>query len=144
MSFLSRIKDLGKPQDDEEVPSEALSTEGMVTQSGAQAVDTQASPSTIQQGATTTADSIISESAPSEFAPDFQDTRMRLDATDQAALETRTGLPVIGKWPLERQQRFIVGKQRLDALELPGSLADDLLELSQFRGAIRDGCFVRV
>ncbi|MFT3857888.1 MAG: methyl-accepting chemotaxis protein [Aquabacterium sp.] len=107
MSFLSRIKDLGKSQDDEEVQSEALSTEGMVTQSGAQAVDTQSSPSTIQQGATTTADSIISESAPSEFAPDFQDTRMRMEATEQAASETRTGLPVIGQWRLERQQRFV-------------------------------------
>ena len=54
MSFLSRIKDLGKTQGDEEVQSEALSTEGMVTQAGSQAVDTQSSPSTIQAGATTT------------------------------------------------------------------------------------------
>src|SRR5690606_25956726 len=121
MSFLSRIKDMGRTQEEEDVPSEALSTEGMVTQAGAQAVDTQPSPSTIQAGATTTADSIISESAPSESAADFQDTRMRQEAADQAAMETRTGLPVIGNWRLERQQRFVTFALGLCVAGLLGS-----------------------
>lgn len=111
MSFLSRIKDLGKTQDDEEVQSEALSTEGMVTSSGAQSVDTQAAPSTIQPGGSTiTSDSIISEAAPSEFPPDYHDNRLKNEVPDGPLMaEPQTGLPVIGKWRLDRQQRFIGG-----------------------------------
>ncbi|TAK87833.1 MAG: methyl-accepting chemotaxis protein [Aquabacterium sp.] len=111
MSFLSRIKDLGKTQDDEEVQSEALSTEGMVTSSGAQSVDTQAAPSTLQPGSTITSDSIISEAAPSEFPPDYHDNRLKNEAVDtpNALLEPQTGLPVIGQWRLDKQQRFIGG-----------------------------------
>jgi twitching motility protein PilJ len=103
MSFLSRIKDLGKSQDEDEVQSEALSTEGMVTSSGAQTVDTQASPSTIQPGHNT-ADSIISESAPSEFPPDYHDARQRPDAPSSSLMEPQSGLPVIGTWRLARRQ----------------------------------------
>ncbi|MBI3383498.1 MAG: type IV pili methyl-accepting chemotaxis transducer N-terminal domain-containing protein [Aquabacterium sp.] len=111
MSFLSRIKDLGKTQDDDEVQSEALSTEGMVTSSGAQSVDTQAAPSTIQPGGSTiTSDSIISEDAPSEFPPDYHDNRLKNEVPDGPLMaEPQTGLPVIGKWRLDRQQRFIGG-----------------------------------
>jgi len=111
MSFLSRIKDLGKTQDDDEVQSEALSTEGMVTSSGAQSVDTQAAPSTIQPGGSTiTSDSIISEAAPSEFPPDYHDNRLKNEVPDGPLMaEPQTGLPVIGKWRLDRQQRFIGG-----------------------------------
>ncbi|MBI2734862.1 MAG: type IV pili methyl-accepting chemotaxis transducer N-terminal domain-containing protein, partial [Aquabacterium sp.] len=111
MSFLSRIKDLGKTKDDDEVQSEALSTEGMVTSSGAQSVDTQASPSTIQPGGSTiTSDSIISEAAPSEFPPDYHDNRLKAEAAEGPLMaEPQTGLPVIGKWRLDRQQRFIGG-----------------------------------
>lgn len=110
MSFLSRIKDLGKTQDEEEVQSEALNTEGMVTSSGAQTVDTQASPSTIQPGMTNSSDSIISEAAPSEFPPDYHDNRIKNESSGSSALaDTKTGLPVIGGWRLDRQQRFIGG-----------------------------------
>ncbi|MDO9237937.1 MAG: methyl-accepting chemotaxis protein [Aquabacterium sp.] len=110
MSFLSRIKDLGKTQDEEEVQSEALSTEGLVTSAGAQNIDTQSSPSRIQPASTISSDSIISESAPSEFPPDYNDNRLRNEAVDrQASSDNHTGLPVIGAWRLERQQRFIGG-----------------------------------
>ena len=40
MSFLSRIKDMGKSRDDAEVQVEALSTEGAATAAGAQGADT--------------------------------------------------------------------------------------------------------
>ena len=110
MSFLSRIKDLGKTQDEEEVQSEALSTEGLVTSAGSQNIDTQSSPSSIQPASTITSDSIISESAPSEFPPDYNDNRLRNEVVDRQALsDGHTGLPVIGAWRLERQQRFIGG-----------------------------------
>ena len=62
MSFLSRIKEMGKKQDEDEVQPEALSTEGLVTADGPQVVDTQtqAGSSTLQSPTTTTSDSIIS------------------------------------------------------------------------------------
>lgn len=120
MSFLSRIKDLGKSQDDEEVQSEALSTEGMVTSSGAQSVDTQASPSTIQPGSSTiTSDSIISEAAPSEFPPDYHDMRLKNEAVDgHVTPERQSGLPLIGHWRLDRQQRFVIGALGVGVLGL--------------------------
>lgn len=107
MSFLSRFKELGKSQDRDEVQPEALSTEGMVTAAGAQMVDTQASPSTLTGGATTTSDSIISEAAPSQFPDDYNETRLRPDGDGLPAAEARSGLPLIGHLRLDRQQRVL-------------------------------------
>jgi len=119
MSFLSRFKELGKSQDREEVQPEALSTEGMVTVDGAQLVDTQASPSTLQPGATTTSDSIISEAAPSQFPDDYNDTRLRPDVDAVPIVsEARSGLPVIGQWRLDRQQRVLGGALAVGVLGL--------------------------
>ncbi|NBD19748.1 methyl-accepting chemotaxis protein [Aquabacterium fontiphilum] len=110
MSILSRIKDLGKKQDEEEVQPDALSTEGMVTANGAQAVDTQSAGSTISPPSTTAStDSIISEAAPSEFPPDYLDARNTELAPDAALSEPRTGLPLIGHLRLDRQQRALAG-----------------------------------
>ena len=112
MSFLSRIKELGKSQDREEVQPEALSTEGMVTADGSQQVDTQSSPSTIQPGGnTTTSDSIISEAAPSQFPDDYNETRLNAEAqaTPVPGSESQTGLPLIGHLRLDRQQRILGG-----------------------------------
>ena len=58
MSFLSRIKDMGKTKGDDEIPSEALSTEGMVSVTGNQVVDTESGASTVQPGG---GEAIISE-----------------------------------------------------------------------------------
>jgi hypothetical protein len=49
--------------------------------------------------------SIISEAAPSELA-DFSETRLPADAPAKPA---STGLPLIGRWPLPRQQRLLSG-----------------------------------
>ncbi len=121
MSFLSRIKELGKSQDDHEVAPESLSTEGLVTATGAQAVDTQ-SPhlSTIQAGGnTTTVDSIISEAAPSEFPPDYHENRQQQsDGVDSVLSEPQSGLPVIGNLRLDRQQRVLGGALAVGVLGL--------------------------
>jgi len=116
MSFLSRIKDLGKSQDEDEIQPEALTSEAPVSPSGASSVDIEthshsqsAVSSTLQPGASTTSDSIISEAAPSEFPPDYHDTRVKPDVQDGVSNETRTGLPIIGQWSLERQQRALLG-----------------------------------
>ncbi len=108
MSFLSRIKDLGKSQDEDEVQPEALASEGPVTASGDQAMDSRgAVSSTLQPGAGAAADSIISEAAPSEFPPDYHDNRLKAEAAAGLSSETSTGLPVIGAWSLARQQRLL-------------------------------------
>ncbi len=102
MSFLSRIKEMGKTKGDDEVPSEALSTEGMVSASGSQVVDTEAGASTIQPAGT---EAIISESVPSEFPADYQ--RPNEDLSEASLMEPRTGLPLVGHLKLDRQQRLL-------------------------------------
>ncbi|MBC7700650.1 methyl-accepting chemotaxis protein [Aquabacterium sp.] len=119
MSFLSRIKDLGKSQDEDEVQPEALASEAPVTSSRVNTVDTHNSvSSTLQPGGVSSSDSIISEVAPSEFPPDYHDARVKAEALDAANADSRTGLPVIGSWPLERQQRALFGAFILGGLGL--------------------------
>ncbi|WP_294637545.1 methyl-accepting chemotaxis protein [uncultured Aquabacterium sp.] len=117
MSFLSRIKELGKPREEDEVQPEALSTEGMVVTSGARTVDTQsASPSTLQPATQT--DSVISEAAPSEFPPDYFDNRLKADTLEDGVLEPQSGLPLVGHLGLDRQQRLLGGVLAVGVLGL--------------------------
>ena len=121
MSFLSRIKDLGKSRDEDEVQPEALVAEGLVTADGAQTVDTQTSHSGLPTSAQE--ESIISEAAPSEFPADYHDTRLRpeVDLGDQLPPEPKTNLPLIGNLGLERQQRLLVGGVILGVIGLVAS-----------------------
>ncbi len=122
MSFLSRFKELGKSQDHDEVQPEALSTEGMVTTNGGMhMVDTQLSPSTLQSGATTTSDSIISEAVPSQFPDDYNETRMHALDAGMPVSESGSagsGLPLIGHLQLDRQQRLLAGTLAVGVLGL--------------------------
>jgi twitching motility protein PilJ len=118
MSFLSRFKELGKSQDRDEVQAEALSEDGMVTAAGVQMVDTQATHSTLQGGATTTSDSIISEAAPSQFPDDYNETRLRSDNEVLPSAEALSGLPLIGHLRLDRQQRVLGGALAVGVLGL--------------------------
>ena len=118
MSFLSRFKELGKSQDRDEVQPEALSTEGSVTVAGVQREDAQVAPSTLQSGATTTSDSIISEAAPSQFPEDYNETRMQPDLDGAVPSEVRSGLPLIGHLRLDRQQRLLGGTLAVGVLGL--------------------------
>lgn len=102
MSFLSRIKDMGKTKGDDEVPSEALSTEGMVSTTGVHVPDTEAGAATVQSVPN---ESIISESAPSEFPADYQ--RPNEDISEVSLMEPRSGLPLMGHLKLDRQQRLL-------------------------------------
>lgn len=104
MSFLDKIKDSNNPNAsaDEEAHHEAATT-----QAGAGEHDT-AAPSTLHPvGADS---SIISEAAPSELPGDFGDTRLRADAgiEEATSLEPNSGLPIIGRWSLGRQQRALL------------------------------------
>lgn len=102
MSFLSRIKDMGKTKGDDEIPSEALSTEGMVSTTGVHVPDTEAGAATVQSVPN---ESIISESAPSEFPADYQ--RPNEDISEVSLMEPRSGLPLMGHLKLDRQQRLL-------------------------------------
>jgi twitching motility protein PilJ len=50
--------------------------------------------------------SIISEAAPSELAPDYSDSRVAGSGVAPAPFDS--GLPLIGRWQIERQQRVLV------------------------------------
>ncbi len=53
-------------------------------------------------------DSIISESAPSEMASEFAETRLP-GSRETPPVRPAAALPLIGGWPPERQQRVLVG-----------------------------------
>jgi twitching motility protein PilJ len=108
MSFLDRIKGAGRKNEaDIPLPSapfeEQALVPGEVTQRLAQ--NTQA-PSTLAPGAREDGrdSSIITEAAPSEMTGEFGETRMSSEADGDGY---NSGLPVIGKWPLAQQQRFL-------------------------------------
>jgi twitching motility protein PilJ len=79
--------------------------------------------------------SIISEAAPSELAGDFSDSRQMTSGAEPAVFNS--GLPVIGAWPIARQQSSLV---LLFAAGLLGLLAWAGLSLSASgRGADQVG-----
>jgi twitching motility protein PilJ len=53
-------------------------------------------------------DSIITEAAPSELSTEFSDSRMLGDEMAAVAPAFSSGLPIIGAWPLARQQRAMI------------------------------------
>jgi twitching motility protein PilJ len=105
MSFLDRIKGAGRKNEADiplpSAPFDELSppvTPGEVTvRLGG------GTPAQRGEGADS---SIITEAAPSELAPDFTETRMA--GSDVEAEGFTSGLPVIGTWPLARQQRALL------------------------------------
>jgi twitching motility protein PilJ len=108
MSFLDRIKGAGRKNEaDIPLPSapfeEQALTPGEVTQRLSQS--TQA-PSTLAPGLREDGrdSSIITEAAPSEMTGEFGETRMSGEAEGDGF---SSGLPIIGAWPLARQQRFL-------------------------------------
>jgi len=57
-----------------------------------------------------TGSSIIAEAAPSELTGEFPETRLPGDRTEAAKGKRRLPtLPMIGSWPLEQQQRALIG-----------------------------------
>ena len=70
--------------------------------------------------------SIISEASPSELAGDFGESR-HLD-TEGDAEPVSSGLPVIGGWPLARQQRALAIAFGLGGRDAAKKILDDALE----------------
>ncbi len=106
MSFLDKIKDSGNPQASSAGEDAHHHGDAATTQAGAEH-DTAAPSSLHPAGADS---SIISEAAPSELPGDFGDTRLRQEpaAEEAVSLESTTGLPLIGRWSLGRQQRALL------------------------------------
>jgi twitching motility protein PilJ len=111
MSLLDRIK--GKP------PAEAVVTQGL--EPAAKPFDELAPPdnpmeATMRLGAHTQApensrvpgDSIITEAAPSELSTEFSDSRLLSGDNRAGAAAFTSGLPIVGAWPLARQQRAMI------------------------------------
>ena len=53
--------------------------------------------------------SIISEASPSEMATEYSETRIPTEADELGAGLGGSGLPVIGQWPVAKQQRVLLG-----------------------------------
>jgi twitching motility protein PilJ len=108
MSFLDRIKGArrAKPEVDSSVPSAPFGE--LEPAAGPMESTERLGQSTLSpSGGHGDADSsIISEAAPSELAADFSETR--LPGADAQAAAFTSGLPVVGGWPLARQQRAMV------------------------------------
>ncbi len=105
MSLLDRIKGAGraKPEADIQLPSAPF--DDMASAPSPTEVTVRLGQSTLAPGAREGADSsIISEAAPSELAPEFSETRLPGSETDGFT----SGLPIIGSWPLAKQQRALV------------------------------------
>jgi twitching motility protein PilJ len=79
--------------------------------------------------------SIISEAAPSEMAGDFTETRIRAESPEIEP--AGTGLPLIGQWAPDQQQRTLVGLFVLGLLGL--GLATFLALSAANRGALQVG-----
>ena len=107
MSFLDKFKTKGwnkGPDDEPGSPFDEM--EPKPDASGAATLEMMPTgvPTVTQEDDT----SIISEAAPSEMAADFHETRARgADAAELAA--AGTGLPLIGHWAADQQQRTLVG-----------------------------------
>jgi twitching motility protein PilJ len=107
MSFLDRIKGAGraKPESDKPAASEPFDE---LSPPAPGEVTVRLGQSTITPGERDGHDgnSIISEAAPSELAAEFGETRLAGSSDESDTFHS--GLPVVGAWPLERQQRAMV------------------------------------
>jgi twitching motility protein PilJ len=107
MSFLDRIKGAGRVRPDADTleppaPFDELSPPALVE------ATVRLGQSTLSPGDREGRDgnSIITEAAPSELAADYVEPRVA--AAPEEAEGFNSGLPVVGTWPLERQQRAMV------------------------------------
>ena len=126
MSFLDRIKDTARPPVAPAAspghPFDELAPPANPMESTQRLGQSTLSP---ELGRLDGDASIISEAAPSELAGDFADSRMPGMGTEQEAFSS--GLPLIGAWPLLRQQRGLV---ILFGAGLLGLLATGVLALN--------------
>jgi twitching motility protein PilJ len=105
MSFLDRIKGAGRAKPEADTPEPPAPFDELSPPAPVEV--------TVRLGQGNPGDregrdgnSIITEAAPSELAADYGEPRVAAAPEDAEAFNT--GLPVVGTWPLERQQRAMV------------------------------------
>jgi twitching motility protein PilJ len=107
MSLLDRIKGAGRAKPEADIPLPSAPFDELASPAGPNEVTVRLGQGPLAPGGRDGGDSsIISEAAPSELAPEFSDTR--LPGADGEAESFTSGLPVIGTWPLARQQRALI------------------------------------
>jgi twitching motility protein PilJ len=112
MSFLDKIKGVGRKASAEAMPSapfDELAPPANPMEATMRLGANTRAPASARSASDSDGDSsIISEAAPSELAGDFNETRLTEERSGQAAA-VNSGLPGIGHWPLEMQQRTLAG-----------------------------------
>jgi len=107
MSLLDRIKGAGRAKPEADIALPSTPFDDMASPAGPTEVTVRLGQSTLSPGSRDSGDSsIISEAAPSELAQEFSETRMPGAGPDSDTFTS--GLPIIGTWPLARQQRALV------------------------------------
>jgi twitching motility protein PilJ len=107
MSFLDRIKGTGRAKPEADIPLPTNPYDDLPSALSPTEVTVRLGQNTVTPGAREEGDSsIISEAAPSELAQEYGETRM--GASDADGEGFNSGLPVIGGWPVARQQRAMV------------------------------------
>jgi twitching motility protein PilJ len=104
MSFLDRIKGSGRAKTEADEPAAPQPFDELSPPAPGE-VTVRLGNNTVSQGGPDSGSSIISEAAPSELAAEYAEPRMAAGGDDEAF---QSSLPVIGTWPLERQQRAMV------------------------------------
>ena len=141
MSFLDRIKGAARPKPEADIQLPSRPFDEQPQPLGAGEVTVRLGQSTLGPGSADGSgdadSSIISEAAPSELAPEYSETRMPGSDLDADGDGFSSGLPVVGAWPLARQQRAMV---ILFAAGLIGLLLTTILVLtSSNRSAVQVG-----
>ena len=106
MSFLERIKGAGRAKPEADIPLPSSAFDDMAPPPTPTEVTVRLGQNADAGGREGADSSIITEAAPSELAPEFSETRMPGAEADNAGFST--GLPIVGAWPLARQQRALV------------------------------------
>jgi twitching motility protein PilJ len=124
MSFLDRIKSPGRAKTDADADSSAppLPFDELSPPDNPMEATERLGHSTLTppvQRADSEDSSIISEAAPSELAAEYTETRAQ-GGSDEAEVFS-SGLPIIGTWPLLRQQRALILLFGLGLLGLLGT-----------------------
>jgi twitching motility protein PilJ len=136
MSFLDRIKGTGRASA-EDAPAPAAPFDELSPPANPMESTVRLGQSTLapQAGRDDDDSSIISEAAPSELAPEFTESRQHGQAASPES--AGSGLPLIGLWPVARQQRAMAV---LFAVGLVGVLLATVLALNaSSRGAAQVG-----
>jgi twitching motility protein PilJ len=124
MSFLDRMKGGARPKSEDAAPApfDELAPPANPMESTVRLGQSTLAPQASRMDEDS---SIISEASPSELAPEYSETRQPGNSAE--AESAGSGLPVVGHWPLARQQRAMAV---LFGIGLLGVLVTTLLALN--------------